>query len=61
MDDEIVEAAMNEPDRMLHSPDAIHLATARVLGTDLDAIITYDDRPASAAADAGRAVITPRD
>lgn len=29
MDDDIVDAAMNEPDRMLRSPGAIHLACAR--------------------------------
>ena len=31
IDDEIVEGAMNEPDRGLRSLDAIHLATARIL------------------------------
>nr|MDT0658882.1 type II toxin-antitoxin system VapC family toxin [Micromonospora sp. DSM 115978] len=61
IDDEIVDAAMNEPDRMLRSLDAIHLATARVLGTDLTGVITYDDRLARAAAEAGMPVIVPRD
>lgn len=61
MDDDIVDAAMNEPDRMLRSLDAIHLATARVLGSDLDAIVTYDDRLESAATDAGCTVVRPRD
>jgi predicted nucleic acid-binding protein len=61
MDDEVVDAAMNEPDRMLRSLDAIHLATARVLGPDLDGLATYDDRLAAAAKDAGIAVIDPRD
>jgi predicted nucleic acid-binding protein len=61
IDDEIVDAAMNEPDRMLRSLDAIHLATARVLGTDLTGVITYHDRLARAAADAGIPVIAPRD
>ena len=46
IDDDIVEAAMNEPDRGLRSLDAIHLATARILGEDLDALVSYDDRPA---------------
>jgi predicted nucleic acid-binding protein len=49
IDDEVVEAAMNEPDRMRRSLDAIHLATARVLGPDLDGLATYDDRLAAAA------------
>jgi predicted nucleic acid-binding protein len=60
IDDEVVEAAMNEPDRMLRSLDAIHLATARVLGPDLDGLATYDDRLANAAKDAGISVIDPR-
>ena len=49
MDDDIVEAAMNEPDRGLRSLDAIHLATARILGEDLDALVSYDDRLLKAA------------
>ena len=61
IDDEVVDAAMNEPDRMLRSLDAIHLATARVLGPDLDGLATYDDRMAAAAKDAGISVIDPRD
>jgi uncharacterized protein len=60
IDDEVVEAAMNEPDRMLRSLAAIHLATARVLGPDLDGLATYDDRLAVAAKDAGIPVIDPR-
>lgn len=61
IDDEVVDAAMNEPDRMLRSLDAIHLATARVLGSDLDGLATYDSRLASAAKDAGIPVVDPRD
>lgn len=60
IDDDIVDAAMNEPDRMLRSLDAIHLATARVLGQDLTGLVTYDDRLARAASDAGFAVVSPR-
>ena len=60
IDDEVVDAAMNEPDRMLRSLDAIHLATARALGPDLDGLATYDDRLAVAAKDAGIPVIDPR-
>lgn len=61
IDDDIVEAAMNEPDRMLRSLDAIHLATARLLGPDLDALATYDERLAAAAKDAGLGTVSPRD
>lgn len=59
IDDEIVEAAMNEPDRRLRSLDAIHLATARILAPELDALVSYDDRLIKAAIDAGLATISP--
>jgi hypothetical protein len=61
IDDEVIDTAMNEPDRMLRSLGAIHLATARLLGTDLAGLVTYDDRLASAARDARITVIDPRD
>jgi uncharacterized protein len=61
IDEDIVEGAMNEPDRGLRSLDAIHLATARVLGTDLTAIVSYDDRLLKAAAEAGLGTESPRD
>ncbi|MGH3069952.1 MAG: type II toxin-antitoxin system VapC family toxin [Streptosporangiaceae bacterium] len=60
IDDEIVEAAMNEPDRALRSLDAIHLATARILAEDLDGLLTYDTRLASAASDAGLVALSPQ-
>jgi predicted nucleic acid-binding protein len=61
IDDDIVEGAMNEPDRGLRSPEAIHLATARILAPELDALVTYDDRLASAANDAGLVTLAPAD
>lgn len=61
IDDEVVDAAMNESDRMLRSLDAIHLATARVLGPDLDGLASYDLRLTTAAKDARIPVIDPRD
>lgn len=61
IDDDIVAAAMNEPDRMLRSLDAIHLATARLLGPDLAAFVSYDDRLIAAAKDAGLDTVSPRD
>ena len=61
IDDDIVEGAMNEPDRMLRSPDAIHLATARILAPELDASVTYDDRRLRAATDVGLVTVSPRD
>lgn len=60
IDEEIIDAAMNEPDRMLRSLDAIHLATARLLGPDLDALASYDERLISAANDAGLATVSPK-
>lgn len=59
IDDDIVEGAMNEPNRSLRSLNAIHLATARVLGEELDAVVTYDDRLADAAVEAGMSTLMP--
>ena len=59
IDDDIVEGAMNGPDRGLRSLGAIHLATARILGPDLDAVVSYDDRLLRAATDAGMPVASP--
>lgn len=61
IDDEVIETAMDESERMLRSLDAIHLATARVLGAELAGMVTYDDRLAGAAARAGMAIVSPRD
>jgi len=61
IDDDVVEGAMNEPDRSLRSLDAIHLATARTLAPELDGLLTYDDRLGNAATDAGLPVASPRD
>lgn len=61
IDDDVVERAMDEPDRGLHSLDAIHLATARILGEDLSAVVSYADRLLKAAADAGLGIESPRD
>lgn len=43
----------------LRSLDAIHLATALQLGSDIRQIVTYDDRMAGAAADLGLRTATP--
>jgi len=61
IDDDIVEGAMNEPDRMLRSLDAIHLATARILAPELDALVSYDDRLLRAATEAGLTTASPLD
>jgi len=43
----------------LRSLDALHLAAALELGDELDGIVTYDDRMATAASLYGVAVIAP--
>lgn len=43
----------------LRSLDAIHLASARTLGRKLEALVTYDQRLASAAAWYGVPVVSP--
>jgi predicted nucleic acid-binding protein len=49
--------ALSPPE--LRSLDAIHLATAQQLGSDLVRICTYDDRMALAAKDLGWTVVAP--
>jgi uncharacterized protein len=44
----------------LRSLDAIHLATARRLGQDLGAIVTYDELMAEAATHLGHRIVAPR-
>jgi predicted nucleic acid-binding protein len=44
----------------VRSLDAIHLATAHLLGTDLRQLVTYDNRMANAARDLGLTVAQPR-
>lgn len=45
---------------VLCSLDALHLAAALSLGDDLEAVVTYDDRLAEAAAAYGLRVVSPR-
>jgi predicted nucleic acid-binding protein len=52
------QAATLGPD-LLRTLDALHLAAALDLGDDLDGVITYDDRLASAAVALGIVVIAP--
>jgi predicted nucleic acid-binding protein len=61
IDGDVVDGAMNEPDRSLRSLDAIHLATARILAPELDALVTYDDRLRRASSDAGLVTVSPQD
>lgn len=52
------EAARIDPP-LLRSLDALHLAVALDLGDDLDALVTYDDRLAEAAAANGVITVAP--
>jgi predicted nucleic acid-binding protein len=61
IDEAVVDTAMNEPDPLLRTLDAIHLASARSFEDALTALVTYDDRLATAASGAGIAVVSPRD
>lgn len=53
------DAADLTPGSLLRSLDAIHLASARAVGTDLRAVVTYDVRMAEAAKALGLAVAAP--
>jgi len=52
-------AAVLLPSRRLRSLDAIHLASAELLGVELRAAVTYDQRMAEAAAALGLIVEAP--
>ncbi len=59
IDEETIdEAAMVDP-RKLRSLDALHVAAAKRLGADLDAMVVYDTALAAAAHESGIAVLAP--
>ena len=60
LNDTVLEAAGVLLPVTLRSLDAIHLATAQQLGSDLGRLVTYDERMASAARALGLRVISPR-
>lgn len=60
IDDGVIEAASREADPRLRSLDAIHLASARLVSSELTGVVTYDDRLAGAATAAGLAVVRPQ-
>jgi predicted nucleic acid-binding protein len=57
--DRVLDAAGSLAPADLRSLDAIHLASAEQLGTDVRGFVTYDDRLAAAAAGRGFRVIHP--
>ena len=59
VNDRVLDAAAMLAPADLRSLDAIHLASALQLGTDLRGFVTYDERLASAASGRGLRVIQP--
>ena len=60
IDDTVLEAAGLLDPGLLRTLDAIHLATASYLGSDVDALVTYDRRMVEGAARLGLPVASPR-
>lgn len=56
---EIADRAANIDPAALRTLDAVHLASAIALGTDVEAFVTYDSRLAAAASAIGLPVIRP--
>ena len=59
VDEALLDTAAALDPRILRSLDAIHLAAAQLVSPDLTAILTYDQRMATAAALLGFTVIAP--
>ena len=60
VNDTLLSAAGVLPPNELRSLDALHLATARHLGSELRAVVTYDARMAAAGQSLGLRVVQPR-
>lgn len=60
INDRVVEQASTLLQQEVRSLDALHLATALLLGPSLEAIVTYDDRMARAARALSKRVVAPR-
>jgi predicted nucleic acid-binding protein len=60
INDRVLNAAATLQPPELRSLDAIHLATAQLLGQELTTIITYDDRMVATARQLGCRVAQPR-
>ena len=59
LDDQVLAITRRLDPGELRSLDAIHLATALSIGTDLAALFSYDDRLTTAATAAGLRVLAP--
>lgn len=53
-------AATLAPDTLLRSPGAIHIAAAQLAGTELRAVVTYDQQTAGVANQLGLPVEAPK-
>jgi len=60
MDDALLDRAGNLDPASLRSLDAIHLASALALGSDLGVVVSYDDRMLRGAAALGLRTASPR-
>ena len=60
LDDRILDAAGELQPPALRSLDAIHLAAALSISSDLGVFVTYDERLGEAAAEVGISVSAPR-
>jgi predicted nucleic acid-binding protein len=59
LNDRVLAAAGTLPPPDLRSLDAIHIATARLLGHDLGHVVTYDQRMVDAAGHHGLTTVSP--
>lgn len=60
LDGPVMRAAADLPPGQLRTLDALHLASALSLGSDLSAMVVYDDRLGEAALQVGLRVLSPR-
>lgn len=60
LDEAVLASAKTLQPGHLRTLDALHLASALSLGTDLAVLVSYDDRLSDAARATGLAVLTPR-
>lgn len=60
IDDDLLDDAATLDAGVRRSLDAIHLAAARVFGSDLTAVVTYDERMTRAASILALPVVAPR-
>jgi predicted nucleic acid-binding protein len=60
LDEPLLDRAGELDPRHMRSLDAVHLAAALALGSDLGVLVTYDERLGDAAREMGIAVTSPR-